>query len=186
MVTLAVVSILAFIAVPSISKIMKDHRLSGYTNDFVADLNLARSEAVKRAASVTVCKTTDPQATSPACDTTVANRWTTGRLIFVDANANGAIDAGEQILRIRQGLDDSKSSIRGDSEAGGTANRVTFRADGTTTLAKSSATDANLVAAAEWEIAFCNDLPAAKRTIGIKFAGRSRMLPKGTGTIACP
>jgi type IV fimbrial biogenesis protein FimT len=174
-VTLLVVSILAFVAVPSIKNILKDHRLSGYTNDLVADLNHARSDAVKRATPVTICKTSNPQNSSPACNTTVTDSWTTGRVTFVDADSDGVIDAGEQVLRIRQGLDDQMSAIKGNGSATGTANRITFKADGTCTLT------------AETEIALCDDRGATqKRAIAINLGGRVRSLQKGTSGITCP
>lgn len=175
MVTLSVISILAFVAVPSIKNILKDHRLSGYSNDMLADLNYARSEAVKRATAVTVCKTLNPQNTSPACNTTVADAWTTGRITFVDADSDGVIDAGEQVLRIRQGLDDQKCAIKGTGAATDTANRVIFRSDGTSTLA------------AETQIALCDDRGATqKRGIAINVGGRARTLQKGTSSVTCP
>jgi type IV fimbrial biogenesis protein FimT len=174
-VTLSVVSILAFVAVPSIKNILKDHRLSGYTNDLVADLNHARSDAVKRATPVTICKTANPQNSSPACNTTDADSWTTGRVTFVDADSDGVIDSGEQVLRIRQGLDDLNSTIKGNGSATGTANRITFKADGTSTLT------------AETEIALCDDRGATqKRATAINLGGRVRSLQKGTSSITCP
>lgn len=175
LVTLSVVSILAFVAVPSIKNILKDHRLSGYTNDLVADLNYARGEAVKRASPVAICKTSNPQNSSPACNTTAADSWATGRITFVDADSDGVVDSGEQVLRIRQGLDDQNSTIKGDGSAAGTANRITFKADGTSTLT------------AETEIALCDDRGATqKRAVAINLGGRVRSLQKGTGSITCP
>lgn len=176
MVTLMVVSILSFVAVPSIKNILKDHRLSGYTNDLIADLSHARSEAVKRVAPITICKTLDPQA-SPACNTTVGNAWTTGRITFIDADSDGVIDAGETVLRIRQGLDDQNCIIKGTGAgaATDTANRVTFKADGTSTLT------------ADTQIALCDDRGASqKRAVAINAGGRVRTLQKGTSTITCP
>lgn len=174
-VTLLVVSILAFVAVPSIKNILKDHRLSGYTNDLVADMNTARSEAVKRATPVTLCKTLNPQNSSPACNTTAADAWTTGRIMFVDADSDGVVDSGEQVLRIRQGLDDQNSVIKGNGSVTGTANRITFKGDGTSTLT------------ADTEIALCDDRGATqKRAIAINLGGRIRSLQKGTSSITCP
>lgn len=185
LVTLSIVSILAFVAVPGIQNIIKDHRLSGYTNDLVSDLNYARSEAVKRAAPVTICKTLDPQNASPACNTTVTGAWTAGRIIFVDVNNNGSVNAGEQVLRIRQGLDDSKSTIKGIGTGASTdtANRVTYMADGTSTLIDNITTTAII----ETQISICDDRGAAQvRTVDTSAGGRVRTLQKGTGSITCP
>lgn len=172
---LTVVSILSFVAVPSIKNIIKDHRLSAYTNDLLSDLSFARSEAIKRASSVTVCKTSNPQNASPTCNTTLTDKWTSGRITFVDTDGDGVIDSGEQVLRIRQALNDQNSAIKGTGTASETSNRVTFRSDGTSTLT------------AETQIALCDDRGATQnRGIAINTSGRTRALQKGTGTITCP
>ena len=60
MVTVAVVAILAMVAVPSFSEAMLSNKLAGYANNFVASALLARSEAIKRNATVTLCRSADP------------------------------------------------------------------------------------------------------------------------------
>lgn len=54
-VTVAIVAILASVAVPSFAQVLAKNRTSGYTNDFVAALNLARSEAVAKRVATKVC-----------------------------------------------------------------------------------------------------------------------------------
>ena len=178
MVTLAVVGILSTVAVPSIRNIIKDHRLSGYTNDLIGDMNYARSEALKRSSPVTICKTTNPQAASPACDSTAADLWTAGRIIFVDTNNNGVINSSEQILRLRQALEDNRSNIKGDgTSTGGTANYITFLGDGTTSLLPQTTTPP----IQERYVAVCDDRGATQvRTVAIGVAGRVRTLAKGS------
>lgn len=50
MITIAVAAILLATATPSFTSLIQNHRLVAQHNDFVANLNLARSEAVKRSA----------------------------------------------------------------------------------------------------------------------------------------
>jgi type IV fimbrial biogenesis protein FimT len=59
LVTIAVAGIIATIAVPGIHSIIQNNRSVSYTNDFVTTLNFARSEAIKRRQTVTVCTSTD-------------------------------------------------------------------------------------------------------------------------------
>jgi type IV fimbrial biogenesis protein FimT len=59
MVTMAVVGILAAIAAPAMTSLINGNRLSGTTGELTASLQLARSEAVRRSAPVTICGTTD-------------------------------------------------------------------------------------------------------------------------------
>lgn len=59
MVVVAVVGILAIIAVPSMSALMNANRLNGASGELIAALQVARSEAIRRNARVTVCASTD-------------------------------------------------------------------------------------------------------------------------------
>lgn len=59
MVTLMVLAILLGIAVPSFRDAALSSRLSGYANDLVASVQVARSEAIKRNLTVTLCASVD-------------------------------------------------------------------------------------------------------------------------------
>lgn len=54
MITLSVVAILAAIAAPSFSQMLRDHRLTTRANDFLAELQLAKSESIRRGVQVTM------------------------------------------------------------------------------------------------------------------------------------
>jgi type IV fimbrial biogenesis protein FimT len=99
MVTLAIGAILLTQAVPSFMTTIKNNRLTTYTNDLVSDINLARSEAVKRGTRVVLCRSADPSLATPVCGGT-NNTWSTGWLVFADANGDGIFDAGETLIRV--------------------------------------------------------------------------------------
>ena len=63
----------------------------------VTALSLARSEAVKRNATVAVCR-----ASGSNCSNAV--NWENGWVVFTDVNQNGTIDAGEQRLQVYEGM----------------------------------------------------------------------------------
>lgn len=86
MFTLAVAGVLLVIAVPSFNAFMQNSRMATQTNDFVADLNIARSEAARRALPVVVVAKAGGGG---------ANEWGPGWTIFVDADRDGVLDAGE-------------------------------------------------------------------------------------------
>lgn len=96
LVVLAVGAILLTIAIPGYAFLANTSRLAAATNDVVTALQLARSEAVKRGTRVTVCKSSNPMAASPACHP--AASWQQGWLVFVDGGVRGAIDAGDTLL----------------------------------------------------------------------------------------
>lgn len=94
MVSVAMLSILLVIAVPSYQSLMINNRLATQTNQFVSTLTLARSESVKRGSRVTVCKSSN----QAGCAT--GGAWTQGWIVFVDADNDAAVDIGEQILQV--------------------------------------------------------------------------------------
>ncbi len=72
-----------------------DHRLAATATDFQALLTLARSEAVKRSVSVVACPSSD----GSRCNDSTG--WSTGGIVFVDRNGNGARDgADEEVLKV--------------------------------------------------------------------------------------
>lgn len=95
---MAVAAILVAVAVPNMRTFIQNGRLNTQTNDLIGDLNLARSEAIKRRAFVGVCKSTN--------GTTCAGggNWRNGRAVFVGTAVNGAWQANDTILRFREPL----------------------------------------------------------------------------------
>ena len=93
MVTLAVGIIILAIGVPAFMSMLSTNQAAGYANDLVGAIRLARSEAVKRAATATVCAS---NATQTGCS---GNAWNNGWIVFSDDDADGVFDAGETIHR---------------------------------------------------------------------------------------
>jgi type IV fimbrial biogenesis protein FimT len=116
MVTLAVAIILIAVGMPLFSGLVGSNRATTQANSLVSALKLARSEAVKRADSVTVCAD-DGGACGGAGD------WANGWLVHTDVNDSGGFDAGD-VLRTWDPLAASSSV----TVAGGAA--VTFFATG--------------------------------------------------------
>lgn len=85
MVTLAIVAIVATLAVPDFRIFVQNNRLTAQNNALITAINTARSEAVKRRQTVTLCASTN----GADCNT---NNWELGWLVFVDLNANAAPD----------------------------------------------------------------------------------------------
>jgi type IV fimbrial biogenesis protein FimT len=106
------------------------NRVAGLVNEFSAVLHQARSEAIKRGKTVTVCKSDDPGAATATCSTMGAANWTSGWLLFVDANGNGSYDTGgttpDTLLKVGQPA--SKNVIVAGTDF---ANYVSYLPDGT-------------------------------------------------------
>lgn len=92
-----IIGILAAIAIPSFQSFTRSSQVTSAANDLVSALNLARSEAVARTATVVVCKSANSQAAVPVCDVS-ATGWQQGWIVFVDTNATGGFVAADDVL----------------------------------------------------------------------------------------
>lgn len=103
---------------------IQNQRLTAQANDLVADINTARSEAIKRGSSVTLCSSSSLS----GCST--STQWESGRIVFLDSDGDGAVDSGDTIIRTGQSLEGS-NTLR---PIGSTTTGITFSNTGLTTL----------------------------------------------------
>lgn len=116
-ITVSVLAILYSIGAPAFQRIISDIRMTGQANDFTGSVLLARSEAIKRGKSVTLCQSSN----GTACTNT---NWDQGWIIFVDNSNLGVVDAGETIIKVY-------SALKGGHTLVGTDD-ITFNANGQT------------------------------------------------------
>ena len=121
---LAVVSILISVGLPLMNVFFENNRMISNTNDLVAGLNIARSEAIKQQARVTLCQSDD----TASC--TGTGKWEDGWIVFQDPNGNVTVDGGERILRLNAGADGSKVTIRSNDVINLITNSVSFTSRG--------------------------------------------------------
>jgi len=93
--TMSIVAILAAIGIPSFKYVTASNRIASEINGLLGDMQFARSEAVKQGQSVTVCLS----ANGKTC--TGGSAWQNGWIVFLDANFNQKVDAGEAIIRVQ-------------------------------------------------------------------------------------
>jgi type IV fimbrial biogenesis protein FimT len=101
MATVGVVAILSVIAVPNFSSIHRNAVRTTTLNDLVRAIFLARSEAIKRNAVVSICPSVD----GIRCDSTLPN-WNGGWIVFEnkDRDQPAELDPGEPVLHRREAL----------------------------------------------------------------------------------
>ena len=87
LVVIAIAAILASLAAPSFVSLMNSTRQGSAQSQLLADLNRARSEAIKRNSRVLLCNTSD----GAAC--TALTNWSAGWLVCFDADGNDACDS---------------------------------------------------------------------------------------------
>lgn len=115
MVTLTVLGVLAAIAVPSFNEAFMSNRLASFSNSFIASATLARSEAIKRNASIKICRSS----TGTSCAT--SGGWQQGWIVFGDNGAggnsnNGTVDSDETRILYHEPLS-MDFSFTGDAYA---------------------------------------------------------------------
>lgn len=94
-VVMAIMAVLMGIVIPEIRSFIKSARLSTQATELVSDIAFARTEAATRGRRVTMCVSTD----SSTCAGS-GTAWTSGRIIFVDLDANGVRANTEPMLRV--------------------------------------------------------------------------------------
>jgi len=96
MVTVAVVAILAAVAFPSLQETLRSNRVTAASNDLLASLALARSEAVRGTRGAGICSSAD----GASC----GGNWNNGWIVWQDANGNGVFSPGvDVVVRYTQG-----------------------------------------------------------------------------------
>lgn len=96
LVVVTLLGVLLAAALPSFDEAQIRSRLVSQHNELVAGLSLARSEAIRRNASVAVCAANTAQTD---CQASWGNNW----LVWHDEDADGALDAGEDVLQVGGG-----------------------------------------------------------------------------------
>lgn len=96
MITLAVAAILLTLAIGGWQSVVQSNRATSRVNQLLSSVQFARSEAIKRAARVSVCATSNPTRNNPTCGGT----WQQGWLVFVNdpATAVNQFDPPGDIL----------------------------------------------------------------------------------------
>jgi type IV fimbrial biogenesis protein FimT len=93
LVVITLVSLLMMIGVPSYRYVTNSARVSGEINSLLADMQLARSEAVKEGAFVSICASSNGASCSKA-----NNGWNSGWIVFSNVKGDGVFDTTNDAL----------------------------------------------------------------------------------------
>ncbi len=117
MITIALLAVLLALATPSFVNFRRNSELVAISNNFVAALNAARTEGMKRNMYAMVVPTNND------------NDWAAGWVVFVDINSDGKYDSGDLIV-LRQEAPPSYIAITGDGSAAETKSHVRYDGSG--------------------------------------------------------
>jgi type IV fimbrial biogenesis protein FimT len=174
MVTLSIVAILMLLSAPSFTSFLRNSELSSAANTFVASLNAARSEAMKRNLPAMVVPLDAAR-----------SDWTQGFVAFVDVDRDGAYSEKVDITVLRQPLTASYLSIEGTGSAKAAPAYVRYDGSGFAKKADDSPNNLSISISR-------NDVPgtesyAQSRRIFIARTGRLRIcVPASTADKRCP
>jgi len=100
LVVISILVILITLAIPVFDNVIQNNRTTSLSNELISTLYLARSEAIKRGVSVSVCAARDAQLNS--CGT----NWNNGWIVFTNPNEDGQFDNNDSeiALRVTQSL----------------------------------------------------------------------------------
>jgi type IV fimbrial biogenesis protein FimT len=117
MVTIAIVAILLALGLPSFQGSLRSNRVATTTNDMLASISMARSEAIRSTRTSVLCAANDD---GSAC----GDDWNNGWIIWTDQDpvsaSSAAVDqpdADEPILRYVQPNDQMALSVTGGASA---------------------------------------------------------------------
>ena len=84
--------LIVVIGITSLKQMITNSQIATASNTLIGSLNLARSEAMARNKSITICPTDD----GISC----GNQWENGWLIFIDNGTAGFVDEEDTILKV--------------------------------------------------------------------------------------
>lgn len=160
--TLVIAGILMAWAAPSFTGFVKNNRLTTQANDMMADLALARSEAIKRAANITVCKSTD----GLTCNAGAS--WSNGWIVINTASG--------QVFRAHEALTGQNTMVGTANTAPGLTDQIVYTRTGLPTL----------LGPEEFRICDYDGGPAQGRWIEVSRTGRARIAIDATTTRPLP
>lgn len=126
LITLSIAAILVVVGIPNFNAMVKDNRRNTSANRLLTDINLARSEAIKRTRNISICKSND----GATCGSVGVN-WNDGWIVFVNLNNDSPaiVNTGETLLHVYEEASDSLYNWV-LSKGGSDAAFVTFRPNG--------------------------------------------------------
>lgn len=149
LVALAIVAILLTLAWPSYQQFVVDSRVTAQANEFLTALTFARSEAVKRNTTVTVCKSAD----GAGC--TTAGGWQQGWIVFVDEGTVATVDGTDTILRVAPAMNGPSTLVGTTADV---ASYVSYVPSGRSQLASGAAQGGTLALCSNVNLAVRRDV----------------------------
>jgi type IV fimbrial biogenesis protein FimT len=97
MVVVIIMALLLAWALPAYKNMVTNYRMADELNQIQADVELARSSAIRTGVDVAMCPTASPSASVPTC--TGSNEWNGGWVVYTESNETGFVTGVDTVLR---------------------------------------------------------------------------------------
>jgi len=112
MVALMLLAIITATAAPGFSRLLTRISIDGNTSRIQSAISFARSESVQSQNTVTICSSNDNATCTGESD------WAIGWIVFIDADNDTQVTAGDSIIRVwEEGADRGATLIEASSRA---------------------------------------------------------------------
>ena len=101
LIALIIAGILVVIGITGFREVMQNNKAVTISNELIASLAYARSEAIQQASSVSICAAANSNLL--ACGSN--NDWTNGWIIFLDPNNTGVLTNVANRLKVHEALE---------------------------------------------------------------------------------
>jgi type IV fimbrial biogenesis protein FimT len=139
MVTLLVAAIVMGVGIPAFTEFISTNRMAASVNDITTALHVARTEAVKRRANVTLCPSANWDSAAPTC--AAGGSFEDGWIVFVDCTVqpppagtcgapNYTVDAFDTVVSVHGPLPDDIADNVGTQTNPGAPQYVSYSATG--------------------------------------------------------
>ena len=93
MIVVSVAAVVLALGAPNFTEFSRNNRLTAAANDLLGAAQLARTEAIKRQRTVSLCSSDNIESAAPTCSNGSFRGW----IIFEDTNGNCVRDAAEPL-----------------------------------------------------------------------------------------
>lgn len=126
MIVIVIIAVMVAMSV-NLASLVNKNRLTAQINTLIGSINLARSEAIKRAAPITMCRSNDD-----SDDCAIGERWDYGWLVFSDSDGDGSFEMadGDEILRAFAPLSGGDETVRNTLITTNGASNMIYMANG--------------------------------------------------------
>ena len=183
LITIAIVSVLLVVGLPSLKTFMQGNQLVASTNELISAIHVARSEAIKLNTNVTICESSD----GTTCATT--GNWENGWIVFVDGDITPLAGTGvactavgtDCLLRVHAAFTDDQITVSGADSGGTSVSSYTFNSRGLPRDAAGSSLSGN------FSICSLDDSGGtiSSRAVVVSLSGRVRV-SDNAAVISCP